>query len=297
MKKLLFIYNLHAGKSKIKGHVANILDLFVKAGYRPEVHVTQGIGEAAYVVGKRGAGYDRIICSGGDGTLNEVINGLMKLAPERRPTLGYIPAGTTNDFAKSLALPLNPMKAAQVALTGDLFPIDIGTINGEYFSYVCGFGAFTEVSYATPQEMKKVLGHPAYLLEGVKSLMDLKPHRVKVEWNGGIIEEDLLLGVVTNSYSVAGFKGFWGEDILLDEGEFEVTLVRQPENMVGWTELMGALISRSGKTEAVIHFKAKEIRFTSAEQINWVRDGEFAGSLEEVTVKNLHKAITIVKND
>ncbi|WP_434310954.1 diacylglycerol/lipid kinase family protein [Hominifimenecus sp. rT4P-3] len=295
-KKLLFVYNPHAGKSKIRGKVSDILSCFIRAGYVVEVYVTQAAMEATEVVKKRGGRFQRIVCSGGDGTLNEVISGLMQLPPEKRPILGYIPAGTTNDFARSLKLPTDMVKAAQVAVKGEEFPIDIGCANQSYFTYVYGFGAFTEVSYETPQEMKKVLGHQAYILEGAKSLMTLKPHHMKITWEDQTIEDEFLFGSVSNSYSVAGMKGLWGKEIRLNDGAFEVTLVRQPQNVLEWPELMAALITKGGKSPSIIQFKAKQIHFSSPEEVRWVKDGEFAGSWQEVDIENLHLPLTIVKN-
>lgn len=295
-KRLLFVYNPYAGKSKIRGKVSDILSCFIRAGYTVEVHVTQAAAEATEVVKKRASRFQRVVCSGGDGTLNEVINGLMELPLEKRPVLGYIPAGTTNDFAHSLNLPTDMVKAAMVAVKGEPFPIDIGCMNHSYFTYVCGFGAFTEVSYETPQEMKKVLGHPAYILEGAKSLMSLKPCRMRVSWEDQIVEDDFLFGSVSNSFSVAGMKGLWGKDIRLDDGEFEVTLVRQPQNVREWPELMAALITKGGNTSSLLQFKAKRVHFEGPDEIRWVKDGEFAGSWQEVTIENLHLPLTIVKN-
>lgn len=295
-KKLLFVYNPHAGKSKIRGKVSDILSCFIRAGYTVEVYVTQAAAEATEVVKKRAPKFQRVICSGGDGTLNEVISGLMELPPEKRPVLGYIPAGTTNDFAHSLKLPTDMVKAAMVAVKGEPFPIDIGYANDSYFTYVCGFGAFTEVSYETPQEMKKVLGHQAYILEGAKSLMTLKPHHMTVTWEDQTIEGDFLFGSVSNSFSVAGMKGLWGKDIQLDDGKFEVTLVKQPQNVLEWPELMAALITKGGKSPSLLQFKAKKVHFSGPEDIRWVKDGEFAGSWQEATIENLHLPLTIVKN-
>ena len=296
MKKLLFIYNPYAGKSKIRGKVSDVLSRFIRAGYRVEVYVTQTSGDATQVSAKRGGSFPLLVCSGGDGTLNEVVSGLMRLAPEKCPALGYIPAGTTNDFARSLDLPTDLVKAAKVAVTGIPFPVDIGTANGIYFNYVLGFGAFTAVSYETPQEMKKVLGHQAYLLEGARSLMNLKRYPMRVEWDEGEIAGNFLFGGVSNSLSVAGIKGLWGQDILLDDGKFEVTLIREPETVLEWTELMAALLAKDDSSPFLLHFKASHIAFHGEEEIRWVKDGEFAGSWQDVKVEVLHTPLSVVKN-
>lgn len=297
MKKLLFIYNPFAGKSKIRGKVSDILSRFIRAGYRVEVYVTQAAGEATQMASKRGGSFPLLVCSGGDGTLNEVISGLMRLAPEKRPALGYIPAGTTNDFARTLRLPGDLVKAAKVAVTGKPFPVDIGQANGAYFNYVFGFGAFTAVSYETPQELKKVLGHQAYLLEGARSLMNLKRYPMRMAWEDGEIEGNFLFGGVSNSLSVAGIKGLWGEDIQLNDGKFEVTLIREPETLREWTELMAAILAKDGRSSSIIHFKTSWIQFHGEEEIRWVKDGEFAGSWQDVELHVVHTPLSIVKTE
>ena len=296
MKKLLFIYNPYAGKSKIRGKVSDILSRFIRAGYRVEVYVTQEAGAATKVAAKRGGSFPLLVCSGGDGTLNEVVTGLMGLAPEKRPALGYIPAGTTNDFARTLELPNDLIKAAHTAVTGQPFPVDIGQANGVYFNYVFGFGAFTAVSYETPQELKKVLGHPAYLLEGARSLMSLKRYPMRILWEEGELQGNFLFGCVSNSLSVAGIKGLWGSEIALDDGLFEATLIREPETLREWTELMAALLAKDDRSPSVIHLKTSRIRFQGEEEIRWVKDGEFAGSWQEAEVNVLHTPLSIVKS-
>ncbi|MCD8053981.1 MAG: YegS/Rv2252/BmrU family lipid kinase [Lachnospiraceae bacterium] len=295
MKRLLVIANLHAGKGQIKNRLADVLDLCVKAGYRVEVYITQEAGDAAKVARRRGAHVDRVICSGGDGTLDETVNGLMALPPEKRPELGYISAGTTNDFAHSLKLPARILDAAQVAVGEELFPIDIGRVNDAYFCYLVGFGAFTEVSYATSQALKRQLGHTAYIMEAARELMDLKPCHVCAEIGDEIIDSDFLCGFVSNSNRVAGMSGIWGKDIRMDDGLFEVTLIRMPTDIVGWGEAVTALLSPDVRSNLVIRRKANHLHFFSEEPIDWVKDGEFAGSFTEVEVEVLCGPLRILR--
>ncbi|MDD6211857.1 MAG: YegS/Rv2252/BmrU family lipid kinase [Clostridiales bacterium] len=297
MKKLLMIVNPNAGKAKIKGKLTDILDTFIKAGYQLEVYITQESGEATEVARKRGCHVDRVVCSGGDGTLNETVNGLMKIAPEKRPELGYISAGTTNDFAHSLKLPSRMKDAAKVAANGIPFLIDIGSVNGKYFCYVSGFGAFTDISYITPQDMKKILGHQAYIVEAAKQLMNLKAYPVRIESGENVYEDNFLCGLVSNSYRVGGMTGIWGSDIEMDEGLFEVTLIRQPRNLAEWGELATALFITNAKSEFVIRFKTDHITFHSESPIDWVKDGEFGGSQTDVDIRVLHRALTIMKKE
>ena len=203
MKKMLFIVNPRSGKGQIKNNLLEILDIFNKAGYEPTMHITQSVLDAKETVKAKAADYDVVVCSGGDGTLNETVSGLMEEGIEI--PLGYIPAGSTNDFASSLRIPRNMKKAAQLITEGRLFQCDVGTFNERYFNYVAAFGAFTEVSYATPQQMKNVLGHQAYILEAMKKLMSIKPATMILEHDGGRIEGEFLYGMISNSTSVGGF--------------------------------------------------------------------------------------------
>ena len=204
MKNMLFVFNPRSGREQIKGHLMEILDIFSGAGYDIHVHATQKQGDAAEIVRRLGNRMHLIVCSGGDGTLNEVISGMMEL--KRTPLLGYIPAGSTNDFASSLKLPRQMGKAAEAIVKGKPFPIDIGTFCGDrHFVYIAAFGAFTEVSYQTSQDKKNRLGHQAYMLEGLKSLSAIRPCHMRVEWEEGTLEEDFVFGMVTNTVSVGGF--------------------------------------------------------------------------------------------
>ena len=228
-KKLLFIFNPHSGKTTIKGYVADIIDIFVKEGFDVEVYPTQRRGDATEKVVERGSEFDNIVCSGGDGTLNEVINGLMKL--DKKPILGYIPTGSTNDFAQGLSIPSNMTKAAKLAVSGEDYSIDIGNFNDFHFVYIAAFGAFTEVSSSTPQDLKNIFGHQAYLIEELKQLTNLRTYNVKFDLDGDVIEGDFLYAMITNATSAGGFKGITGKDISLNDGKFEVTLIKKIDDL------------------------------------------------------------------
>ena len=227
MRKMLFIFNPRSGKAQIRNRLMDILDIFTKAGYEVSVHVTQRPKDAMEVAAARGNDADLIVCSGGDGTLNETISGMMLL--DRIPDLGYIPAGSTNDFASSLKIPKNMIAAAHLAVEGEAYPVDIGSFCGDRnFVYIAAFGAFTEVSYLTPQDKKNMLGHQAYMLESVKSLTSIKSYRMRVESEEITLEGEFIFGMVTNTISVGGFKGLVTQNVALNDGEFEVLLIRTP---------------------------------------------------------------------
>ncbi|WP_124066596.1 YegS/Rv2252/BmrU family lipid kinase [Clostridium sp. E02] len=295
MKKMLFIFNPRSGKSQIRNKLMDILDIFAKAGYELSVHVTQGVEDAKSAASSFGKGMDLVICSGGDGTLNETISGLMEL--EEYPDLGYIPAGSTNDFASSLKIPKDMITAAKAAVTGDPYPIDIGCFcEDRYFVYIAAFGAFTEVSYLTSQDKKNVLGHQAYMLEGMKSLASLKSYSIHVECDELKMTGEFIFGMVTNTISVGGFKGLVTQDVALDDGEFEVLLIRTPKTALDLTNLINYMFLKEEPNEYVHKFRTRSLKIISDEPIDWVLDGEFGGTKREVSIINLKKKIRIMRN-
>lgn len=290
-KKMLFIVNPKSGREKIKAGLLEILNIFSQAGYRTQIHVTQCALDARDTVIREGEHKDLIVCSGGDGTLNEVISGMLCL--KSQPVLGYIPAGSTNDFAASLKLPKQMTEAAKTAVFGEDYPIDIGEFcQTSSFVYVAGFGAFTEVSYLTPQDKKNLLGHQAYVLEGVKSLTSIKSYRMRIQSEDWELEGDFIYGMVTNASSVAGFKNLVNQKVSLNDGLFEVLLIRSPKNPVELGSVVSELLLKE-ENNLVLKFKTSYIRLFSEEPVDWVLDGEFGGSRTEVEIKNLSKRLTI----
>ena len=296
MKKLMFIFNPRSGKEQIRGQLMGILDIFTKAGYDIHVHVTQSQRDCVEWVKDYADRMDVLVVSGGDGTLNEAVTGMMNL--ERIPLLGYIPAGSTNDFAASLGLPKSMQEAAADIVEGSPYPIDIGRFcKDQYFVYIAGFGAFTEVSYLTPQDKKNWLGHNAYVLEGVKSLAGLKPRHMRVEWDDQVLEEDFVFGMVTNTISVGGFKGLVNQSVALNDGEFEVLLIRMPRTPVDLTNIINYMFLKEEPNEYVYKFKTRAIRMVSDAPVDWELDGEFGGSRTEVEIVNLQKKIRILRRN
>lgn len=291
-KKLLFIYNPHSGKAQIKSQLSDIVDIMVKAGYEVTVYPTQQSEDATYKVETCAGEYDLVVCSGGDGTLGEVVTGMMHR--EQKVPLGYIPAGSTNDFATSLGIPKDMAKAAANAVGGTPFACDIGAFNEDYFVYVAAFGLFTEVSYKTSQEWKNVLGHAAYILEGAKRLHDIPSYVIQVEYDNIRIQDEFIFGMISNSTSVGGFKGMTGKDVLLDDGVFEVTLIKKPHNPIELNEIIASLIKLVDDTDMVYSFKTAKVKFASEAAIPWTLDGEFGGEHTETVVENLYRSIEII---
>ncbi len=293
MGKLLLIANPTSGKTRIKNYLLDVIDLFIKGGWEVQVHITQSRLDAMNRASACGGDVELLVCCGGDGTLSETISGMMRL--EKPPVLGYIPAGSTNDFASSLKIPGKMTDAAANVMTGTPCRIDIGQFCGERnFVYVAGFGAFTEVSYMTPQEKKNLLGHQAYMLEGMKSLANIKSYHMSVTADEFSMEEDFLFGMVTNTTSVGGFKGLVSQDVALDDGLFEVLLIRTPKTAVELTNILSSMITKEEYNEYVHRFRTSRLTLHSTEPVDWVLDGEFGGSRTDVVIENLTKRIEIV---
>ena len=294
MKKLLFIYNLYAGKGTLRGRLAPILDELT-AEWDVTVHPTRGAGDATAVARDRAGEFDRIVCSGGDGTLHEVVTGLMELPPEARPTVGYIPAGSTNDFAKNLELPRTLEELAVVAAAGKPRPVDVGKFNDQDFLYVAAFGAFTDLSYNTPQQAKNLLGHLAYVMEGATRLGSIQPHPMTVEYDGGTVSDGFCYGMVSNTISVGGFKGTPAQPVALDDGLFEVALVRQPQNPLQLQGIFKALANMADDEGGLVTcFRTSKLRIVSQEPLDWTLDGEFGGTHRQAEIINRKRAVTIV---
>lgn len=294
-KKLLFIFNPHSGKAEIKNKLLAIVDIMVKAGYEVTIHPTQKREDALELVKMRAKRYDLVVCCGGDGTLDETVSGLM--LSEKKVPLGYIPAGSTNDFANSLKIPKDMLKSADIAVNGIPFSCDVGKFNEDSFIYIAAFGMFTDVSYMTSQGLKNVLGHAAYILEGVKRLHDITSYRIRVEYEDVIIEDDFIFGMITNSTSVGGFKNMTGKNVLLDDGVFEVTLIRMPKNPIELNEILASLTKLIDDTDLIYSFKTDCVKFYAEENIRWTLDGEYGGEPQVVIISNLHQALEImVKN-
>ncbi len=291
-KKMLFVYNPKAGKERIRSNLIDIIDIFARADYEIVVHPTLDKGDAIAAVRDRDDRFEIVACCGGDGTLDEVVNGMWK--SQRKVPIGYVPAGSTNDFAMSLGIPSSMHESAQIIIDGTEYSCDVGVMNDETFVYIAAFGLFTDVSYQTNQDTKNVLGHMAYILEGAKRLSEIRSYHLKVTTDQGVIEDDFIFGMVTNSRSVGGFKDITGKNVTLDDGVFEVTLVKLPDNMLDMSNLLAAFLNRDINTEQMYCFKTNHLIFESEEAIAWTRDGEFGGEHNRVDIRNENKALTIM---
>lgn len=293
MKKMLFIMNPFAGVKRANRHLTDILLMFTQAGYEVTTHMTLGRGDAAAVAREKGKDVDLVVCCGGDGTLNETITGLLSAGTDT--PIGYIPAGSTNDFASSLKLPTNILKAAQEIVEGEPVSYDVGRFGDRYFSYVASFGAFTKSSYATPQNIKNALGHTAYVLSGITELSQIRNEHVKMEIDGQVVEGDFLFGAICNSTSVGGILTLDPKQVDMGDGLFEILLVRAPENLGEIHECIQALQSQKYNCAMLTFRSAQKVRIFADPEMPWTLDGEKEDGHETVEVENLHHAIRLMQ--
>ena len=293
MKKLLFIVNPKAGRTRSLAPMFDVVARFSEAGYLVHVVLTRGEGDARHAVSQMGGNFDMVVCAGGDGTLNETIHGLMRL--EQQPPVGYIPHGSTNDFATSLQISDDPLVAASAIVCGRTRPLDIGRHNQRYFSYVASFGAFTRASYSATQAAKNALGHFAYILEGLNSLDSLRPYRCRIEADGEVFEGEYIFGGVCNSTSLGGLVKLDPKQVRMDDGKFELLLLRMPKTAADLTNLIASLTRMEYNEPGVIFRHVEKVVFTTEDDVPWSLDGEYAASCPRVEIENLHHAITMAQ--
>ncbi len=292
VKKLLITANLHSGRGIISGCLADMISYYNGKGFEVTVYTSQYSGHITDIIEKTGSAYDNIVCCGGDGSLNEAINGLMRL--KKRPLLGYIPCGSTNDFAASSGIPSDIRESFITAVDGKPFSIDIGSINDKFFSYVAGFGAFTSIAYETPQTIKNILGYQAYILTGLKELGNIKTYKIKASWDGGVIEDEVILGLVSNSNSIAGIKMLFENYAELNDGLFEVLFIRKPHNINILKDIVTCLAEKSFDNSLFHSFKTSRIKIESPDFIKWTTDGEYGGDLSEANIEVINHAVDIM---
>ena len=292
-KKLLFVFNPCAGKGLLKAKLCDIIDIFTKSGYEATAYPTQASLDGYMKVKYDALKYDLVVASGGDGTLSEVVKAMMEL--EEKVPLGYIPAGSTNDFAASMGIPTNMLAAARAIMDGVYFDYDVGKFNGECFVYVAAFGAFTDVSYETSQALKNTFGHAAYLMEAIKRLPKISGIDMVVEHDGELIEGNFLVGLVTNTISVGGMRKLISEGVCFDDGLFEVTLVKTPSNPIALQRTInGTLFNNLTSEKSFVTFKTSKVTFRTQEDVAWTLDGESGGAHKSVEIINCKQAIRLI---
>ena len=293
MKKMLFVMNPYAGTRKANRYLADMLSIFNRAGYAVITHMTAGPGDGAQVVEQMASHVDLVVCCGGDGTFNEVINGVLRSGADT--PIGYIPAGSTNDFASSLHLSTNVLQAARDIMEGQPRPYDVGQFGDRYFSYVASFGTFTRSSYATPQSVKNALGHTAYILEGIQELSQLRKTHVRLELDDGMVEDDFIFGAVSNSTSIGGILTLDPKQVDMRDGKFELLLVRAPRDLLEISECIRALQTQKYNCAMITFRSASQVRVYASEDMPWTLDGERQDGQETVDIVNRHHAISLIQ--
>ena len=293
-KDMLLIYNPVSGKTAIKTHLADIVALYTNHDYKVTVHPTKCKLDGFNYIKENANKYDTVCICGGDGMLNEAVSALMHIPYDQRPPLSYLPSGSTNDFAGTVGLPLDLKASSKMTVEGSPFFCDAGQFNDKFFAYVAAFGAFTSVSYDTLQEFKNVFGHLAYILEAIRQLPTIKSYHVKVSYENTVIEDDFLFGMVTNSLQVGGIKHLSGTTVSLNDGLFEVLLVKKPQKASDLQNIITGVISQSFDVDGIIKFKASKVLFESDVPISWALDGEFGGDVTSACITNLTRAFSVI---
>jgi YegS/Rv2252/BmrU family lipid kinase len=292
MKRLLFVFNPHAGKGMIKANLCDIVNIFTKGGYEVTVYPTQAPQDGMKKIISDGDRFNVVVVSGGDGTLSEGVNAIMRM--RTKVPLGYIPAGSTNDFASSMDIPKNMLKAAKAIVDGVTYDYDIGEFNEKYFVYVAAFGAFTDVSYETSQTFKNRFGHMAYIAEGIKRLHTYSGINVAVEHDGGSIEGSFILGMISNSTSIGGMKRLIPSGVCFDDGLFEVTLVKTPQGPLALQSLLREAALNKLSEKNFVTLRTSHLKIRTASNVAWTLDGEAGGKHNKVEIFNRKQAISFI---
>ena len=292
-KKLLLIVNPCSGRAKMRTELLRVVEILSEGGYTVTVYPTKARGDATdYVLNLSENEYEIIVVCGGDGTLNEVITGLMKSG--LHIALGYIPSGTLNEWSSGLGIARSIPKAAEDITNGKKIKLDIGKFGDKYFSYTASFGAFTDASYSAPQDIKNMLGQAAYFFEGIKSLGNIKPIHLKFRTEDRETEGDFLFGAVSNSMSVGGIVKFDESVVKLNDGRFEILLIRNPDNILKLQPIIDGILKRDFDKEGIEFFTAESVTVTGAGGLSWTLDGEYAEGTDEIVISNMHNAIELI---
>lgn len=294
MKKMLFIVNPNAGKSAIRTDMLDVIGIFSSSGYEVITYPTSGPDDAERKVIDDGKKYDLIVCAGGDGTLENTVCGYMQMGDNKVP-IGYIPVGTTNDFARSVGLSRKPSEAAYQITNGEIRYLDIGKLDEKYFVYVAAFGLFSGVSYSTNQSLKKYMGHAAYVVEAVKNITGYKAYNIKAQFDENLVTGEYIYAMITNSFSVAGFKIRGSKHVVLDDGKFDCLLVKMPRTITELQQIITSFLMNDIDDSNPMFFscKASKIVIECDEEIPWTIDGEFGGNKKISVIENIKQAFGI----
>ena len=295
VKKMLFVMNPYAGTRQGARSATDIISIFNRADYEVQVYITSSQGDAVRITREQAGSVDLVVCAGGDGTFNETVTGILESGVD--VPVGYIPCGSTNDFATSLSLPTDVKKAAKAIVEGHTVRYDVGRFQDRYFSYVASFGAFTKASYATPQNMKNALGHMAYVLGGLSELSQIRKEHVRIELEDRVIEDDFIFGAISNSTSMGGILMLDPKQVDMQDGKFELLLVREPKNLAEVGECIQALQSQKYNCSMITFLSTDKMKVYASASMDWTLDGERAEGRKEIEIENLHQAIGLMQKE
>lgn len=293
LKKLFLVVNPNAGTRQARRLLPEMISALTAGGYLVTVYVTDKRGDAAVFAREHGGSADLVVACGGDGTLNEVVSGL--LSGGHTTPVGYIPAGSTNDFGASIGLSSDLLAACETVCSGTPRTLDMGRFGDDrYFCYTASFGAFTSVSWSTPQNMKNLLGHTAYVLQGISSLADIRPIHMRITADGTVYEDDYIFGAVCNSTSLGGVLKLEDSQVDMNDGRFEILLIPFPPNLGILGQVIGALTSRNYEDPSLVFIRASSLTFEGAPELEWTLDGEEASAVNPLTIRNIHNAVQLI---
>ncbi len=291
-KKVLLIVNPCAGRTKSRAATFDIIDKFSANDYEFTVRTTTCQGDATNIVKRELSDHDIVVCCGGDGTLNETVNGVMDMP--RRVPIGYIPTGTTNDLASTIGIPRGIKEATDLIINNHINDYDIGLFNNRYYTYVASFGAFSRSSYATSQKLKNIFGHAAYVAAAATEVTNLKSYKMKIEHDGGVIDGEFMFGAISNSTSVGGFFKLNEDDVKLNDGIFEAIFVRKMKvNIPNIISTLTKVRRQEYDGDVIIYIRTSKLKITAEQDVDWTVDGEFAGTHRDVMIHVLEKAVNI----
>ena len=281
-KQILLLLNPVAGKGKGKERLFEIIDRLYSHGYQVTAIPTDIDGKANLILQNEWHNYSKLVCVGGDGTLSGAVNAY--IAGNCEIPMGYIPLGSTNDFAATLGISKKLLDACDRIAESEPKFIDVGKFNDRYFSYIACTGLLTEVSYMTSQQLKNMLGHNAYLLKGVFALKNAKKIRYTVKTDSETIEGDYLFASVSNTEKAGGVFKFPKGEIQLDDGYFELTLLKAPNGIYEMTTLINDLINGKVKGSSFVKRKVRHATIEINQPRGWSLDGENGGMTQSANI-------------
>lgn len=294
MEKLLLIYNPNSGTRKSARHLSEVAEIFTESGYLVTALPTLKRGDATEYVRRFGPDCNFVVVMGGDGTYNEVVSGYVESG--LKTPIGYIPAGSTNDFAQGLGLSRDITEAARDIATGTPSGIDVGVFNGRVFTYVASFGAFAKASYETPQSIKNALGHMAYILQGATSLADIRPIHAVIKTDREIYEGNYLFGAISNSTSMGGVLKLKPEDVDMSDGLFELLLLRTSDDVLEIGDLVRAVAEQKYDTTPMLTFvESSRFEIEIPEAVDWSLDGEYQKGVQHIVIENRPRAVNLIR--